>query len=112
MTNIIQFPTGGKETDVIKSANAKSENEQQLINDIELFADEVVAELVAMMYEVAYDVGHEDYVYDISIVYESIRSLLYRMNTLDHPMQHFAQKIYEDENAAKYINDAQYEFDF
>ena len=106
MNNVIEFPIGRRleqmaEKDGFFSYDKIAEVEE----DTEIF----LSDLLKNMYENNYQIDDEEYVFDVSFLFESLRSFVYKMNDVDHPIQTFAKNMYYDQ---VYPNTNQLEFDF
>ena len=61
------------------------------------------------MFDNEYRIDGEEYVCDVSFLYEALRSFVYKMNDLYHPIQLFSLNLYRDIIDP---NTSQLEFDF
>ena len=99
--NVIRFPIEKRLIDY---------NEPSV--DLEQMCDMYAGALLTDLHEDGYDISNEDYVYDISLMFESLRSLVFKFNSITHPMQGFSQTLYTDQNYVMFENPNQLEFDF
>lgn len=75
----------------------------------ELETEEFLSELLADMHAAEYDIANDNFVYDISFLYETMKSLVYKMNDVYHPIQDFSKNLYSD---LVHPDSPQMEFDF
>jgi hypothetical protein len=100
--NVIRFPIERRLDAEFKPAS----------EDLEDMCDQYAGFLLTELHHDGYDISNEDYVYDISLMFESLRSLLFKFNSITHPMQGFSQTLYTDHNYVMFENPDQLEFDF
>lgn len=104
--NIIEFPLHRR----IKKIY---EEEVELVN-LENVADEVLSDMLSDLYDYGFNIDGEEFIYDISLLFETLRSLILNVNGYNHPIQNFAENLY----TKKLIDDqekndpSQLEFDF
>ena len=96
--NIINFPNIRKERLIQKEL------------ELEELTDDIVTDVFSFLIENDMDVSHEDYVYDISMVFEAMRSLIYKIHDLHHPLQILCQDMYKYHPVD--LEERQLEFDF
>lgn len=106
MSNIIEFPLDRRYEQMAVDAGFDTYNRSELA---ELETEEFLSDLLQSMYSEKYNVADENYIYDISFLYESLKSLVYKMHECEHPIQTFAKNLYFD---AEVPDDSQLEFDF
>ena len=106
MSNVIEFPIDRR---LEQMAIEDGFNIYDKVETAELDTDQYLSEMLSSMFNNDYRVDNEDYVYDISFLYETLKSFIYKMNDCHHPIQHFAKNLYWD---AVHPDDAQLEFDF
>lgn len=106
MSNVIPFPKKKKE-------------ESSVTVDLEyldFLTDELTQDIAEFLHDDGFDVGNENYIFEVSMLYESIKSLLYKMSNVYHPMQKFANNVYSpfyDTTTGEEIDTPeQLEFDF
>ena len=80
--------------------------------ELENMCDSYAANFLNDLYYEGYDISDEKYIYDVSLMFESIRSLIFRFNSLDHPMQDFSKSLYSSAEKRIEQNQKQLEFDF
>ena len=71
--------------------------------------EEFLSDLLSEMHRSAYDISNENFVCDISFLYETLKSLMYKMNDVYHPIQDFSKNLYSD---MVWPDSPQLEFDF
>lgn len=113
--NIVQFPLDKRLEKIYEEDEKRMDKEFEINSDIENIADDLLENLMIDLYEAEYtDLESDNYVYDVSILYESIKSLIAKINDTYHPLQIFAEQLYT--NAIRDMNDnqnsSQIEFDF
>lgn len=104
MNNVIQFP------------KIKREKSSVDLDYLEFLTEDITQDLVEFLYDEGYDVSDQAYIFEVSMMYESLKSLLYKMNNEYHPMQKFANNVYSafyDRDKDEEIEvPVQLEFDF
>lgn len=103
--NIVRFP-------IEKRAVQIETAQLEFISMIEETTDNLVENLVVDLIELDYQIDDPNHMYDISIVYETIKSLICKMHDTYHPVQDFAYKIYNDEVEYQAFLNKQLELDF
>ena len=106
MNNVIEFPLDRR---FEQMAIADGFAVYSVSESAEIETEEFLSELLSEMHKSAYDIADEKFVYDISFLYETMKSLLYKMNDVYHPLQDFSEKLYCD---VDYPDSPQLEFDF
>lgn len=106
MSNIIEFPIERRYEQMAIEAGFDTYDRSEMA---ELETEAFLGELLQSMFKEKYNVADENYIYDVSFLYESLKSFIYKMHDCDHPIQTFAQNLYFD---AELPNDSQLEFDF
>lgn len=104
MTKVIQFPNRRKEI--------AEEQLEDKIGPIDMVAEELLSDMVAELIEMGIDLTGDTYLYDVSYVYETLRSLLLKAHDMDHPIQAICSGIYRNILDEQHRRDAQLEFDF
>ena len=92
MKNVIQFPVEKRVEQIAK----EDELLEIAIENIESTCEEVMTVLVEDLLEYGYSVSDENLVIDISLLYEALKSILFKINELHHPMQSLAYTMYKD----------------
>lgn len=106
MSNIIEFPLDRRLEQMAIQDGFDTYDQEETA---ELDTEQYLAELLSIMLKDGYGVDNEQYIYDVSFLYETMKSLVYKMNSFYHPIQHFAGTLYSD---TAYPNEQQLEFDF
>lgn len=106
MSNIIEFPLDRR---IEQMAEKDGFFEYDKVEIAELDSEQFLSDLLRNMYELDYEIDGEEYIYDVSFLFESLRSFVYKMNKFDHPIQVFAKNLYWDQ---VHPNTSQLEFDF
>jgi hypothetical protein len=96
--NIIPFPTKKRLRQITEE-----------VSQTDLLADEIVSDVIAFLVEEGYNIDNENNLYEISLFYESCRSMLYKFDNKEHPLQTMANELYK---IFEYENEEQLEFDF
>ena len=104
MTNVIQFPHKEKLENELKRVNPPLTQQERLELDVMNVTSEVVSELMYYLYEIGYELDEEQHREKVSLIYDSVRSLLLSIEGLEHPYQDFARVIYGE-------GDAEFSFD-
>lgn len=107
MTNIIEFPLHRRLEQMAYEDGFFASDEH--IATLEDETDQMLHGLLQDLFAANYRVDNEDYVCDISFMYESLKSLILKMNNIDHPIQMFCTNLYWD---ALHPDSPQLEFDF
>ena len=121
VTNVIEFPVDRRMKD-IKRKKMETEgfsiklfsgslDELQTYSEYENDVDALMENLLADLYEMGYDVQDDSNTYDISFMFETIRSLVFKFAGDFHPLQSFAENVYT-ECLDTIENEKQLEFDF
>jgi len=103
MGEVIQFPTKSKE-------NTPSED-IELKEALENITKDVLEEMLTVLDEYDIDVSVPEFTYDISFVYESINSLLFKTENQYHSLQTICERIYTDKDSEEDFYDRQLELD-
>lgn len=113
--NIIQFPIERRMDAIawaelerktqVKDDDVVNDEQQSMIEHlIQVVVDEMVAE--------GYGVDGEEFIYDVSFLYETIKSLVLKMDGHHHPVQDFAANLYESYYDEVAESSLQLSFDF
>lgn len=107
MKNVIRFPIEKR----IKMIADEDIAFNDVIDDIEIVCEELLTMIVEDLLDCGYTVTGESNVIYVSLLYETLKSVLYKVSDLDHPLHNLAFTMYKD-----YIMDredsGQLEFDF
>ena len=103
MSKVIEFPHK-KKSDELKSVSPPMNQKEQTESAVQNVTNEVVGELMYMLYECGYELEEDRYITHVSLIYDSIRSLLLSVEGIEHPYQDFAKMIYGNQ-------DGEFEFD-
>jgi hypothetical protein len=108
MTNVLKFPDRKKELqEEIELVDAEA------IEEIDILAEELLSDMVATCIEdLQMDLTGNEYLYDVSYLYECLRSLLMRYHGREHPLQIISQGIYHKIMSPDGVDADQLEFDF
>lgn len=109
--NIIKFPIDRRMEEMMWQELEK-DLEDKVDPSILVTIDEMLGELIATMAEQNYPIDEEKYIFDISFLYEAIKSLMYKFSNEHHPIQAFAEKLYRDQINAARVASKQLELDF
>lgn len=108
MTNVLNFPDRKKEIEQIKESVIDQE-----IQSIDMLAEDLLSDMVATcMEELQMDLTGNEYLYEISYLYECLRSLIMRYHGREHPLQIISQGIYQQIIASDDADSGQLQFDF
>lgn len=107
MSNIIQFPIDRR---IEQMAIDDGFVNYDKLDSAEMDTEQFLSELLTSMYKSDYVIDAEEYIYDISFLYEAIKSFVYKMNDAYHPIQNFAENLYYD--VVNDDNSPQLELDF
>jgi hypothetical protein len=89
VSNVVRFPIE-KRKEQISLQNSED------LDYIEDYVDELTGDVVGFFIETGYPVDQEDYIQDISLLFESIRSITYKANDLYHPVQDIATTMFSE----------------
>jgi len=103
VSKVIEFPHK-KKSDELKSVSPPMNQKEQTESAVQNVTNEVVGELMYMLYECGYELEEDRYITHVSLIYDSIRSLLLSVEGIEHPYQDFAKMIYGNQ-------DGEFEFD-
>lgn len=106
MSNVIEFPV---ERRIEQMAIQDGFNIYDRVEMAELDTEQFLSDLLRIMFDNDYQIDGEEYVYDVSFLYETLKSFIYKMNDCHHPIQMFAKNLYWD---AVHPDSTQLEFDF
>lgn len=88
MSKVVQFP------DMMKERENEKSREEYLVTSVQEVTNEVIGELMYHLYEIGYDLDEETYIKEVSLIYDSVRSLLLSVEGIEHPYQDFARVVY------------------
>lgn len=96
MSNIIQFPTKEelKKSDIFDELT--NEQKEESLKD---FASQLTGEIISILNDHGYWLDEEKDTAAVSMVMDSIHSLLLNVENIEHPFQGIAQMMYDPENA-------------
>ena len=97
MSKVIQFPHK-KKSDELKPVSPPKNQKEQTESAVQNVTNEVVGELMYMLYECGYELDEDRYITHVSLIYDSIRSLLLSVEGIEHPYQDFAKMIYGNQD--------------
>jgi len=100
MDNVIQFPDLKKmkkrefriPTDATLPKELPNRQSHRYLEEI---SEELAGMLIHHMTEYGYVFNNKKMLYDISFLYENIRSVLFKCNDMKHPIQKLAVEVYE-----------------
>ena len=107
MNNIIEFPMDRRVEQMAIDAGFDLYDK---VDAADQDTDQFFADLLSIMFDNNYAIDDEQYIYDVSFLFESMKSFVYRMSGCYHPIQRFASGLYS--NMGDYPNEQQLEFDF
>jgi len=96
VSKVIQFPH--KKSDELKPVSPPMNQKEQTESAVQNVTNEVVGELMYMLYECGYELEEDRYITHVSLIYDSIRSLLLSVEGIEHPYQDFAKMIYGNQD--------------
>lgn len=107
MSNILLFPGKNK----LKQIQAEKANKIDEEDHLEVLVDDVVGDVITLLIDEGMMTEEDDdrCIYDISLFYESLRSMIFKMNDREHALQQLAQGMY---TTIQYYDPNQLEFDF
>ena len=97
MSKVIEFPHK-KKSDKLKPVSPPTNQKEQTELAVQNVTNEIVGELMYMLYECGYELEEDRYITHVSLIYDSIRSLLLSVEGIEHPYQDFAKMIYGNED--------------
>jgi len=94
MTNIIQFPLDRRMDEMLWQ-----ELEKELVenNDEQIIVEELLSDFISCLHDMSFPIDDEKFVYDISFLYESMKSLILKFHDKNHPIQNFAHNLYNEQ---------------
>lgn len=93
MSNIIEFPLDRR---IEQMAIDDGFDVYEKLDLAELDTEHFLSELLKVMFDNEYGIDAEEHVFDVSFLYETLKSFVYKMNGTYHPIQSFAQNLYAD----------------
>jgi len=106
MGKVIEFPLDRRYEQM---AIADGFANYSVFESAEIETEEFLSELLSGMHASSYDISNENFITDISFLYETMKSLIYKMNDVYHPIQDFSHSLYSPMFCN---NTSQLEFDF
>lgn len=103
--NVVRFPIEKRKQEV-------DSERYEYLDSLETLCDDIVSDVLSIMYDLGYDIETPEYSPTISLVLESIRAFVFFINDLDHPMQDFAKNMYDTYIGNEEFNKKQLELDF
>lgn len=88
-SNVIRFPIEKRQQEIF----------QEEIGDLEMletYVDDLTADVITSFIESGFPVDTDDYIQDISLVFESIRSITFKSNQVYHPVQDLADTMFAE----------------
>lgn len=82
MSKILQFPYERLEVD----------NDSVDYNNL----GDIFESIILMLYEKGYHISSKDHPHEYMFLYDSLKSLIYKMGEKEHAYQHLAEVIYSD----------------
>jgi len=105
--NVIQFPLHKRMQQIEDQKNYELALDDDIIVTSEFLIENMLIDIDTAGFSAKFD--GDELIYETSFVYESIRSLLCKMSDIEHPLQDFAQTMYQRDT---FFNKKQLEFDF
>jgi hypothetical protein len=105
MTNVVAFPYERRQQKIINEF-------EKLDNGIMDLSDDILTEILTILYEEGYSFNVDDYESDVCFVFESIRSLVCKLNNIEHPMHELSQDLFDIMNVAYEQAESQLELTF
>ena len=106
--NVIEFPLDRRLEQMAIEDGFASYSTYEIAD---LDTDKFLSDLLTTMYADDYRIDNEAYVTDVSFLYETLKSFVYKMNDFDHPIQLFSRQLYSDQSLDP-EQSPQLEFDF
>ena len=112
MDNVISFPLHRRRESILYQELEKALADDQEEYDMTLeHTDEILGMIISEMVELGYPLADEEYICEVSFMWEAIKSCLMRALGKDHPLHDVAEKLY-----SQYIREEddpiQMEFEF
>ena len=107
MKNVIRFPIEKR----IKMIADEDIAFNDVIDDIEIVCEEMLTIIIEDLLDCGYTITGESNVIYVSLLYETIKSVLYKVNDLHHPLHNLAFTMYKD-YVMEREDSGQLEFDF
>jgi len=105
VSNVIRFPVEKTKKDVLFDSGTIN------LDHLEDYIDDLTTDIICTFVETGYDVTGDDYIQDVSLMFESIRSLTYKANQTYHPVQEIADTVFLD-LVYDFLDDKQLSLDF
>lgn len=97
MSNVIRFPKSRIDAPTTKES-IDLLNKQYKTEQVEMVLGEINDELFLRIYNMGFDITKDDVVKDVSLVVESLKSLLCKTYGLEHPLQEVSEKFITTED--------------
>lgn len=112
--NVIEFPLERrmKEIHDKKISISFDSDEDMHYDTVEMTSDIILTDLIESAFEADFRIDGEKYMYDLSFVYESVRSLLLKSKDIHHPAQLIAEEMFSTILADEEFYSKQLELDF
>jgi hypothetical protein len=104
-SNVIHFP-------IEKRLREVDDERDYFVDSLETFVEDITSDVLAELYNNGYEIDSDDYVCDVSMLFESLRSLVFRLNEIDHPIQEISQTIYRKYLIENSMEEDQLSLDF
>jgi hypothetical protein len=105
MTNVVAFPYERRQQKIINEF-------EKLDNGIMDLSDGILTDILTILYEEGYSFNVDDHESDVCLLFESIRSLICKLNEVEHPMQELSEEIFDIMNVAYELHENQLELTF
>lgn len=87
MNNVIQFP---------KKKDRQKYSPNFDVEYLDFLTEDITEDFLEFLLDEGYQIDDPQYIFEISMLYETLKSLLYKMNELSHPLQDLAYDFYSD----------------
>lgn len=109
MENIIKFPIEKRKKQIEQQKDGLLREKEALVDYLEDLSEDIVNDCLDFLLDEGFDITNEKYVYDVSLFFETTRSLVFKMSDEHHPLQYFAHGMFSKYDTK---DNPQLEFDF
>jgi len=103
VSNVIQFPISQRKESILSDSVT-------VLKDLEEYCDELTSDIMTSMLTEDFPVDSDDFIQDISLLFESVRSIAYKSHGLFHPVQDVANTMFFSA-VVEMLNDQQLSLD-
>lgn len=95
MSNVIQFPKSKNNTPPQTIEEMVADIDRLRRDHADEIANSMIPQLIGMYMSNGVDVDQHEYIKDVSMIVESMKSLLYKYFDIDHPFHDMIESVFE-----------------